>query len=503
MPITPVQYQPRPYVRGGTLGELIRLRGQREAESHLRGGDISAQLYANLGSQLSGILSGYVKERQEAPIRAQDAESRALQVQAQQQQVDERDRLTRQDAAFTALLEQQPHPDPREVMRIFGPQRGTAIAQGMAAFGELSQQKVTDARDTAGRLAIGIKALSPALQASFWPSIRRAAVQGGLGDEQSIPEQFMPEFVEAVIGWASGKGPEAPPALMQRDPTRDLVDPRTGQVVSAGTPDEERVTYGQPIAAMVNGRRVFVRPGSDNRAYTMTGQAIDTPITPIVDRQDTDPLVSVVGDDGKPVLMRRRDAVGRTPASGTQRPASGLERRALNFFNRARQADVDLETLEDDIRAMGVGGQARMALAPNVLQSELGQLYTQSQRAFTEARLRKDSGAAIPEQEFENDRRTYFVQPGDTTNVIAQKRRGRAAVLASLWFEAGQALSEFEGDPAQAERMVNEFKQRSARAADDTPNLSGLREGSEREFRSGPFAGQVWTVVNGQPRQVR
>ena len=101
-----------------------------------------------------------------------------------------------------------------------------------------------------------------------------------------------------------------------------------------------------------------------------------------------------------------------------------------------------------------------MKIAPNFLQTPEGQAYHQAQRAFTEARLRKDSGAAIPETEFENDRRTYFAHPGDTKEIAAQKERGRAAVLASLAFQSGRALNEFYGDEAAA--MIDTYKARQS-----------------------------------------
>lgn len=178
---------------------------------------------------------------------------------------------------------------------------------------------------------------------------------------------------------------------------------------------------------------------------------------------DSGPLVAVMGNDGKPTYVTRENAIGKTPASGTAKPASGLEKRALNFFNRAEQADHDLEALESEIQKLGLLAQGRMAIAPNFLQSQQGQLYNQAQRAFTEARLRKDSGAAIPDAEFANDRRTYFAQPGDTVETLEQKRRGRAAVLASLGNESGQALAEFVGGSEDANSIVQSYRVRAAR----------------------------------------
>lgn len=458
-------YYGRNYDYGPTMriADLIRASGQNQAESERRSGEIAANRAMQLGQLVSGGVQSYMQERAEAPRRAQEAELRDIQIQGARTEQAAAERLGRQDSAFMALLEQQPDPDPKELMAIFGPQRGMQIAQGFVAFKDLSNKAVTDARETAGRLALGAKALSPQMRASMWPSIREAAIKGGLGDAETVPEQPTPEYFDAVIGWATGQAPAAPPALIQRDPTKDLVNPQTGDVVTPGTPQADKVTFGQPTPAMVNGRRVFVRAGSDGKAYDMAGAALKGEPLPVPDAgpADNEPLVSIVGPDGKPVLVRRRDAVGRTPATGSQKPATGLEKRALNFFNRARQADLDLEGMEEQVRDLNLGGQAWMAIMPNFMQTELGQQYTQAQRAFTEARLRKDSGAAIPEQEFANDRKTYFAQPGDSPETLEQKRRGRAAVLASLGFESGQALGEFVGDAEEASRIVNDYRGRS------------------------------------------
>jgi hypothetical protein len=179
----------------------------------------------------------------------------------------------------------------------------------------------------------------------------------------------------------------------------------------------------------------------------------------------SEPLVQVVGPDGKAMYVPRSEAIGKQPPSGSQKPATGLEKRALNFFNRAEQADKDLEVLEGKIQQYGLLEQGRLQYFPNWAQTEEGQLYRQAQRAFTEARLRKDSGAAIPEQEFDNDRKTYFAQPGDSKATLEQKRRARGAILASLGFESGQALGEFLGDADEARRVVETYRQRSASPA--------------------------------------
>ena len=136
---------------------------------------------------------------------------------------------------------------------------------------------------------------------------------------------------------------------------------------------------------------------------------------------------------------------------GGSRPSLGAERQTLAYFNRAKQASDDIGGMEDQIAKMGLGGQVGLQVLPNFLQSDSNQRYRQAQRAFTEARLRKESGAAIPTAEYENDSKTYFAQPGDGPEVIAQKRQARQTVLEGLKFAAGKAYDEFYGQPQPAQ----------------------------------------------------
>lgn len=168
-----------------------------------------------------------------------------------------------------------------------------------------------------------------------------------------------------------------------------------------------------------------------------------------------EPLVAII-KDGKSVLVPQSQAVGQTPASTRERAATGQERTALGFFNRGKSALEIIEGLEPDVQKMGLGAQSRMEYAPNFMQSELGQSYRQAQRQFTEARLRKESGAAINDAEYEKDARTYFAVPGDSPKTLEQKRKARGEVLESLKISSGRAYQEYYGDegPPQTETKV-------------------------------------------------
>jgi hypothetical protein len=179
-------------------------------------------------------------------------------------------------------------------------------------------------------------------------------------------------------------------------------------------------------------------------------------------RQDR--VVQVEGPDGRPMWVRESDAVGK-PAAQAARAVTGSERSVLAFYNRAKDAEGTISapdqsgvTLEDKVAKGGLRTQLGLQYAPNIMQSSDQQAYRQAQRAFTEARLRKESGAAIPTSEYENDAKTYFAQPGDAPETIEQKRQKRQTVLEGLKFASGRAYDEFYGErggakPAQADPL--------------------------------------------------
>jgi hypothetical protein len=147
--------------------------------------------------------------------------------------------------------------------------------------------------------------------------------------------------------------------------------------------------------------------------------------------------------------------IDATLAKPGLKPATPAERQSLAFYNRAQDAvktltaappDKPWASLEMRIAKQSTAGQLQGQYAPNMLQTSEQQAYRQAQRAFTEARLRKESGAAIPESEFVNDARTYFAQPGDSPQTIAQKQKARETLLAGMKFASGKAYGEFYGE---------------------------------------------------------
>lgn len=129
-------------------------------------------------------------------------------------------------------------------------------------------------------------------------------------------------------------------------------------------------------------------------------------------------------------------------ATAEAKPATEGERKALGFYSRLKDAEDVMGTLEKWIRDLGATGQLRLKVAPDWAQTEHGQIYKQAVRQFTEARLRKESGAVISPSEYAMSEITFFPQPGDTTQTLKRKSAARKLLLDAMQRESGRAYKE-------------------------------------------------------------
>jgi len=118
---------------------------------------------------------------------------------------------------------------------------------------------------------------------------------------------------------------------------------------------------------------------------------------------------------------------------------------AYNYYSRMNQSNQTINSTE------GVGADKWGYIQgnkwfPNVLQSSERQQMEQAQRDFVNAILRRESGAAIADSEFESASKQYFPQPGDSVETIAQKRANRETSIKNIGFQAQRAIDVFEGN---------------------------------------------------------
>jgi len=127
-------------------------------------------------------------------------------------------------------------------------------------------------------------------------------------------------------------------------------------------------------------------------------------------------------------------------SSITGKPLSDTERVARGYAERLSASDAIISSIGSKFtEPLSLGG-----FLPNQLQSSERQQYEQAKRDFVNAALRKESGAAISDTEFDSAAKQYFPQAGDSPEVVAQKTANRKLKVQALQFESGQIISSTE-----------------------------------------------------------
>jgi hypothetical protein len=121
---------------------------------------------------------------------------------------------------------------------------------------------------------------------------------------------------------------------------------------------------------------------------------------------------------------------------------------AAGYANRMAEADKVITENEGINKGMGGGIASDLSRIPhlgNHLSSAPRQMVEQAQRNFINSVLRKESGAVISDSEFENARKQYFPQPGDSDAVIEQKRKNRQTTIQGVAGAAGRNYTPPQG----------------------------------------------------------
>lgn len=161
-------------------------------------------------------------------------------------------------------------------------------------------------------------------------------------------------------------------------------------------------------------------------------------------------------------------SMGLTP----QKPATDAQNQAAGYATRLDQAGKILDSLATDISGYGLVKFKAEQLAPNPLKSSTFQSYEQAARNFINAVLRRESGAAIAQSEFDNAYKQYLPYPGDSASTLAQKKANREAVLQGLVRSAGSAYGNTQAgvNPSDPLGLFNSVGKTSA----STPYLKTL-----------------------------
>lgn len=181
---------------------------------------------------------------------------------------------------------------------------------------------------------------------------------------------------------------------------------------------------------------------------------------------------------------------------GSKAPLNDVQSKALQFGTRMQEAAGVIDKLatagvtqpgliKRGADAIGLGAAANFTQSPEQQQVE------QAQRDFINAVLRRESGAAIADSEFSNANKQYFIQPGDSAEVQAQKRRNREIATAGVLAEVpdsekrvGQVIKAADANapaqpgaaPAAAPAAPPQIAELQRRAANNPALAARLKE---------------------------
>ena len=154
-----------------------------------------------------------------------------------------------------------------------------------------------------------------------------------------------------------------------------------------------------------------------------------------------------------------RRAEGGKPTESEQKAAGFAQRMELsnqlakdieNKVATQQLAGKDVGTMYPTARTQALGSVPLVgSYLENVGSSVQQQLYKQAQENWVRANLRKESGAVIGTDEMKDEIKTYFPQPGDRPEKIAQKQLAREVTQNAMKTAAGKSYVPFD---------MNQFK---------------------------------------------
>lgn len=125
---------------------------------------------------------------------------------------------------------------------------------------------------------------------------------------------------------------------------------------------------------------------------------------------------------------------------------SGEQRQAAAFGDRLNKAEGVLSGIQFRPTAKQEAARKAAEGLPfgesllSTFSSKERQQYEQAKGQWIAAALRKESGAAIGKEEYDSFDKIYFPQPGDTAEVVAQKKTMRDGVADQMRFQSAGAL---------------------------------------------------------------
>lgn len=169
------------------------------------------------------------------------------------------------------------------------------------------------------------------------------------------------------------------------------------------------------------------------------------------------------------MASRAMNARGGGGGAPVYKAPTESQAKAKSFADRMSQSQGILSELEQKAIANKEGGyhtgQFQIDSLPERAKSEARKRYEQAQRTFINSTLRRESGAVISPEEAEDAEKQYFPQPGDSVELLKQKRQARDIVTRNMALEASPA-SDYESNRGGNESVMQDKSGKRYRVKD-------------------------------------
>lgn len=230
------------------------------------------------------------------------------------------------------------------------------------------------------------------------------------------------------------------PELKEQDPTRNYGTWKDGvwTPVFTGKPKDDEFSAALRMAgvdpASPQGKKMAM-----DRVLRMASHP------PAVQIGYQAPIAAINPATGQVELFRPDNKGGMTP-TGIKPPSQDRDIRmteaqakAATFKSQMESAERELQSIPIDASKLSSQMDVKMAGGlTNILSSPVAQRARQAQEQWAESFLRFKTGAAATKDEVILNVRTFFPQPGDSPQVISQKKRARDQAVKDISFAAGQ-----------------------------------------------------------------
>lgn len=169
-------------------------------------------------------------------------------------------------------------------------------------------------------------------------------------------------------------------------------------------------------------------------------------------------FMTMEGPDGHPALFRGSANTGQIapvalpegvrPKGAAEKPPTGAQEQVFDYYRRMKGALNDMSSVEDQLSPQDmhvIRDSPTFEAVNQKLLSPAGRQYLQALRSFTTAKLRKESGAAISQGEYQNEALIVARAPDDNPDLMTQKRRTRQTVLEGFALQSGPKYRQFYG----------------------------------------------------------